>query len=187
MRLQRPLVLRLDHLGGGLESGFDVALFGGILAFDDRCVANVLVQSVRARKRVLGGRRPLHFQCARCLDGVPLALCDDGDEFSLADDASIPDGVGIDAPDSAPCDRRPNHARVLHSRHTDVGHVIRRAEDLSSHIATWDGGAHELVLAQRLRFGLPLHVHEVADRLVPFDPRVEGLAAHQLCVGDTLR
>ncbi len=186
MRLQRPLVLRLNDSGGGFECSVDIALPGGLLAFDDRRIANVLMQAVGAGEGIRRRRCPLHFQRARRLDCVPFTLGNYREEFSLPHQAGIPDGVGIDTPEGASRDRRTNHAGVQHSRDPDVGDVIRGTENLSGHIATRNGGADQLVLAQRLRLRLALHIHEVADRLVPVDPRVEGLAAHQLGVGDTL-
>ena len=85
MRLERPFVIRLDHLSGLGEGGIHVAVMLLDLALARRRVANVIVEFGLLRERRLR-LRPFHLQRARRLDRIPFLLGDDGQEAFVPDD-----------------------------------------------------------------------------------------------------
>src|SRR5262249_51458906 len=80
VRLERPLVFRLDHARGGPECLVDVAgLLGVDFTLADRRLADVIVERVLIDERGFGVG-PFDLQLLRCLDRTPFGLGDDAEE-----------------------------------------------------------------------------------------------------------
>src|SRR5271166_4634959 len=122
MRLERPLVFRLDDPRGPRENRVDVAYRDRHLALDDGRLTDVLVECGifgKGRRRVgPGDLEPLGR-----LHGVPFALGDDAEEPLVMDDPNtrnVAHRALVDRDRYGTGNRRPDHAAVQYPRHLDV-------------------------------------------------------------------
>ena len=188
MRLERPFVFGLDHLGGRLERLVDVAVLLFDLALAHGCLADVIVERGLLRERRLGVR-PFHFQFFRRLDGVPFLVGDDAEE------ALVPDHLGagnsldravVHLHRHAAGDGGTDHAAVHHARHFHVGDEVFVREHLGRYVFALDRLADDLVILGIFWLRLARCVKRVAVLLVPVELDVEILAADHLRIGNAL-
>ncbi len=188
MRLERPLVLGLDHLRGGLERRVDVAVLLLDVALAHRCLADVVVERGlgRERRRRL---RPFDLELLHCLDRVPLARREHGEEAFLPHHLgarNLLDRRLVDFHGHRARDRGPDHARVQHARHLDVGAEVLLREHLRRHVLALDALADDLVVLGILRLRLAGRVERIAVFLVPGELDVEVLPADQVGIARLL-
>ena len=140
VRLEWPLVFRLDHARGGLER------FGGVAdrllvhRLAHRRLADVVVERVLRRERRLDVR-PLHLERVVRLDRVPLLVGDDGEEIAFAHHAragDVLDRAFVDGHRRRARDRRADHAGVDHARDFHVGDERLLAEHLGRDVGAFD-------------------------------------------------
>ena len=111
----------------------EVAILGLDMALDDRCLADVLVQLVMARKVGLGVC-PRDLECLRGTYGAPFFF---GDHREQVLDPNHPrswnifDRTFVDFDRHGSRDLRPDHARMQHARQPDVRCHLQRPEDFS--------------------------------------------------------
>ena len=184
VRLERPFVLGLDHLRGGLERRIDVADVFADFALAGRRFADVIVQS-----RLIGERRacirPFDLERARRLDGVPLAVGDDAEEALVPDDLrarDILDRAFVDFYRHRARDRRPDHAAMHHAGDFDVHGEVGLREHLAGDVVARNRLADDGVVLRVLRLGFARRIERVAVFAVPVEMHVEKLAADKIGV-----
>ena len=189
MRLERPLVLGLDHARGGPKRLVDIADRPHVLALAHRRLADVVVELGLLRERRLGVR-PLDLEFLVGLDRIPFLVGDDGEEVVLAHHArarNVLDRAFVDGDRGRARDRRADHAGMQHARNLDVGDERLLAEHLRRNVGALDRLADDLVVLRVLRLGLAGRIEVVADLLVPVELDVEVAPADQFGVGRLLR
>ncbi len=71
---------------------------------------------------------------------------------------------------------------MQHSADADIGNIVARSKDLAGDIAPRRRSTDDSVFPGGFRLRAHLHIHEVADGLVPFHRHVEVLSADELGV-----
>ena len=190
VRLERPLVLGLDHARGGLEDLVDVAGFlAADLALAHGGLADVIVERGLVGERGLGVR-PFDLELLRRLDRVPFLVGDDPEEALLPHHLGardVLDRAVVDLHRHAAGDRRTDHAAVRHARHLDVGAEVLLRVDLGRDVLAGDRLADDLVVLRVLRLRLAGSIERIAHLLVPVELDVEVAPADQLGIGRLLR
>ena len=190
MRLERPLVFRLDDAGRRLESILDVAdILAGGFRLAHRSVADVVVDRslIRERRR---GLRPLDLELPHRLDRIPFLVGDDAEEALVPDHlgaGNVLDRAFVDFYRYRAGDRRPDHAAVHHAGHFHVGDEVLLGEDFWRDVLALDRLTDDLVIFRVLRLGFAGRVKRIADLLVPVELDVEVATADQIGIADLLR